>query len=92
MVELPQRSATVRSAVGGLVWIGLVCWRPSSPLDVGWARQLLLFSPLVLVPMVVRLAERSGATSLERRLAGLADWLQLPAAVALVVSIEVVAH
>ena len=89
MVELPQRSATVRSTVGGVIWIGLVCWRPSSPLDVGWARQLLLFSPLVLVPMVVRLAERSGGTSLERRLAGLVDWLQLPAAVALVVAIEV---
>ena len=89
MVELPQRSVTVRSTVGGLVWIGLVCWRPSSPLDVGWARQLLLFSPLVLVPMVVRLAERSGGTLLERRLVGLVDWLQLPAAVALVVAIEV---
>ena len=89
MVELPQRSATVRSTVGGVIWIGLVCWRPSSPFDVGWARQLLLFSPLVLVPMVVRLAERSGGGPLERRLARLADWLQLPAAVALVVAIEV---
>ena len=91
MVKLPQRKATFRSAVGGLIWIGLVYWRPSSPFDVGWARQLLLFSPLILVPLVVRLAERPGGTPLERRLAGLADWLQLPAAAVLVIAIEVLA-
>jgi len=92
MVELPQRKATVRSAVGGLIWIGLVCWRPSSPFDVGWARQLLLFSPLILVPLVVDLAERRDDTSVMRRLLGLANWLQLPAAVALVVAVEVLAQ
>lgn len=87
MADFPQRMTTARSVLGGLVWIGLVCWHPTSPYDVGWAHQLLLFSPLVLVPLVVRLADRQDDTPMTGRLLVLVNWLQLPAALVLVIAI-----
>ena len=87
MTGLPQRLTTARSTLGALAWIGLVCWHPASPYDVVWAHQLLLFSPLVLVPLVVRLADRPDDAPLTRRLLDLASWLQLPAALVLTIAI-----
>jgi hypothetical protein len=70
----------LRLLAGSLVWAAFVGWTGPGPLADEWAAVLLLFAPLVLVPLVLRLAR---PLSWPGRIA---DVLQFPAALALAVS------
>jgi hypothetical protein len=83
---VPVRSAssdhwlTLRVMAGAAAWVAACVYLRPAPLDAGWGYVLLLFSPLVLVPLGIRLA---GPPSWPGRLA---EWVQLPAALLLAVS------
>jgi hypothetical protein len=42
--------------VGGVIWLVILVWRHPSPFETEWAMTLLLLSPLVLIPLGLRLA------------------------------------
>jgi hypothetical protein len=64
------------------MWIAVSLWLRPAPFDAGWAVLLLLFAPLVLVPLGLRLAEQSTAPRPMRA----AAFLQFPTAVLLVLA------
>jgi hypothetical protein len=79
------------------VWIALVAWRHPGPTETGWGVALLLLAPLVLVPAGLALVDRSPSLALRvsvrarggpaaASLLRLADYLQLPSALLLVVA------
>lgn len=71
------------AAVGAAIWaIALVGLRPT-PLDVLWAKALLLLAALVLVPLVLRLFAPAAGAAGDNRLWALIRVTQLPAAVLL---------
>ena len=75
---------------GGAIWLIVVIWLHPSPFQTEWAVTLLLLSPLVLVPWVMRLAiqpDRNAVSALWLHI--LASQLQFPAAVILVAAFAV---
>lgn len=83
-VPIPERWFWAASGVGLLVWCGRAAVSGVRPLQVEWAVTLLLFSPLVLAPLVLPVVGRLATTTRERRLLRCAAGLQLPAALLLV--------
>jgi hypothetical protein len=75
-----MRLGTLRLLLGGLAWLGSVVYFQPGPLTDEWGMVLLLFAPLVLAPLVLRLV---GPLSWPGRLA---DLLQLPAALLLLIA------
>jgi hypothetical protein len=75
-----ERWLTPRLLIGAAVWVAACVYLHPAPLDAAWGSVLLLFSPLVLVPLGIRLA---GTPSWPGRVA---EILQLPAALLLAVS------
>lgn len=75
----------VSAIIGMGIWLAAVLWLRVGPLDLVWAKLLLMLSPLVLVPIGMRLAMDKTTHPL-RRCVGAA---QLPAAIALAASLLV---
>jgi hypothetical protein len=69
--------------IGGAIWLAALLVIRPSPFDVAWARLLLLFAPLVLVPLAFRLVALSTGTADTDPLWRVIRGLQLPAAVSL---------
>lgn len=67
--------------IGGIVWMA-ACGLLRLPLEAA----ILLFSPLVLVPLGLDLISTPASATAERRLLAFASWLQLPAAAILAAS------
>ena len=78
------RQPLLQAGLGGLVWIAVLAWKRPNPFETEWAVLLLAFSPLVLVPLVLRLAFAGGPVPGAARLA-LA--FQLPTAGLLTISL-----
>lgn len=79
-------SPLMRAALGGLVWL-VVVW--SSVQDVRsfqWASALLLLAALVLVPLVIALVREPAKGGWTEGLLAVVEYLQLPAAAALMLS------
>ena len=72
-----ERLLWPRVLAGAAAWVAWSAWLRPAPLAEAWGQMLLLFSPLVLAPLVFRLAGPSG------RAGQLAEVLQLPAALLL---------
>ncbi len=87
MINRWQTGTPWQGLAGAIAWLGLVAWRPSGPFDVDWAHHLLVFSSLVLVPLIAHLSVRSDDTPLVKQLSGLARLLQLPAAMLLAAAV-----
>ncbi|MBI1901222.1 MAG: YndJ family transporter [Planctomycetia bacterium] len=79
-------SAFFRCFFGAVVWLAVVAWRHPALHAVGWDVALLLLAPLVLVPAGLALVDRSRGGPAAASLLFLADYLQLPAALLLVVA------
>lgn len=72
--------------LGACIWlICLLLWRPV-PFEVEWAVSLLLFSPLVLIPLGFRLARQDSPFKLEEGLSRWIEYLQFPSTLFLVIS------
>jgi hypothetical protein len=91
----PRRPSPVRAlerysgwaaTAGGAGWLAVVVLLHPSPFDAAWAQGLLLLSPLVLVPLILRLAPPGAADGPDERIWGAALALQPPAALGLVVA------
>lgn len=83
---MSSRLASVSPWVGGTVWLAAVAWLRPSLFEGNWTVALLLLSPLVLVPLGLRLAwcfEPADAATL---LLWLAARLQLPTALAFAIA------
>ncbi|HZS03903.1 MAG TPA: YndJ family protein [Blastocatellia bacterium] len=72
--------------IGGGFWLATVAWLHPSPLHLRWGTSLLLLSPMVLVPLGLRLVVSADSKGIEGRLWKWASMLQLPAALALLVA------
>lgn len=82
-----KRLASVwRPLVGGVIWSVVVVWRGPSLFETNWATALLLLSPLVLVPLGLRLALRIDPKGSGARLLRWALHLQPPTALSLVIA------
>ena len=77
-----RRRCTRQAVAGTVVWIGWIAATGFRP-----AEAMLILSPLVLFPLVLRLAQPAGATP--DRWWTLASWLHLPGSVALVASFAI---
>ncbi len=75
-----MRLDRLRLLLGGLAWVAALAWLRPGPLADDWGVALLLFAPLVLLPLGLRLA---GPLSWPGKVA---DVGQLPAALLLVVA------
>jgi hypothetical protein len=74
---------------GAVIWLIVVAWLHPSPFETGWAVSLLLLSPLVLVPLGLRLAAPSEQEQSRSWLWLAAFRLQLPAALVLVAAFAI---
>lgn len=83
-LRLNGLSAFTRAVLGGLMWLATFVWFHPLPGATEWAIVLLLLSPLVLVPLGMRLEERRGEPMIIRSCWRAASGCQLPAALLLV--------
>ena len=83
----PRRLAKFSATLGGAVWLGTAFWRVADLKDLHWSSALLAFAALVLVPLVIALVRESGENDAGANLLTLAGWVQLPAAMLLLLAI-----
>src|SRR5262245_8717008 len=87
--RIPQRRAWSSldlghaALAGGAAWVcALIVARPQ-PFDTSWAYALLMFAPLVVVPLTLRLVVADDVSAGEKWLRRSAAIIQLPAALLL---------
>src|SRR5258707_14377321 len=74
---------SVTAILGALVWLGHAACLHPTPFDTGWAVELLLLAPLVLVPLALRVVTGGLESALGKFCRQLVMWTQLPAALLL---------
>jgi hypothetical protein len=85
-VRLNSPSHVTRAVLGGVAWLVALGWVHPAPQATEWAVALLLLSPLVLVPLGMRLAMRPADLEVLSPCWRAAGAMQLPTAVLLVVA------
>lgn len=82
-----SRIVRLRVGVGAVFWLGFTLLHVSDARTFAWSSSLLAFAALVLAPLVIVLVREPQETGVAANLLGLAQRLQLPAAILLLAAV-----